>query len=91
MAEVSPALAEELGLDPFKFENGVMIYRMQARSYAKWVGFQPGDIIREINGVSIRNRREFEAAIKRAEAGDGVWRLAIERNGERIETTLRSS
>lgn len=88
VAEVSPALAEELGLDPFKFENGVMIYRIPPGSYARRVGFQPADIIREINGVSIRTRGEFEAAIRRAEAGDGVWRLAIERNGQRIETTL---
>jgi S1-C subfamily serine protease len=88
MAEVSPAFAEELGLDPFKFENGMMIYSMQPRSFARRVGFQPGDIVREINGVSIRNRREFEAALQRAESGDGAWRLAIERNGERIETTL---
>jgi serine protease Do len=88
VAEVSPALAEELGLDPFKFENGIMIYTIPSRSFARRVGFQPGDIIREINGVSIRTRGEFDAAIKRAEAGDGSWRLAIERNGERIETTL---
>ncbi|HEX5006533.1 MAG TPA: PDZ domain-containing protein, partial [Hyphomonadaceae bacterium] len=88
VAEVSPALAEELGLDPFKFENGVMIYTMQPRSFARRAGFQPGDIIREINGVAIRNRREFEAALKRAEDGANGWRLAIERNGERIETTL---
>jgi Do/DeqQ family serine protease len=87
-AEVSPALAEELGLDPFKFENGVMIYTVPSRTYARRAGFQPGDIIREINGASIRNRREFEAAVRRAESGDGVWRLAIERNGRRIETTL---
>jgi serine protease Do len=88
MAEVSPALAEELGLDPFKFENGVMIYSMPPGSYARRVGFQPGDIIREINGVAIRNRREFEAALQRAEAGGNGWRLAIERNGERTEVTL---
>lgn len=88
VAEVSPALAEELGLDPFKFGNGVMIYTTGQRTYAQRVGFQPGDIIREINGVSIKTSKEFDAAVKRAEGGDGSWRLAIERNGQRIETTL---
>lgn len=89
VAEMSPALAEELGLDPFKFESGMMIYTVPSRSYARRVGFQPGDIIKEVNGQTVKTPKDFEAAIKRSEAGDGVWRLAIERNGERIETTLQ--
>jgi S1-C subfamily serine protease len=85
---MSPALAEELGLDPFKYDSGIMIYTMSPRSYARRVGFQPGDVVKEINGTTVRTPKEFEAAVKRAESGDGTWRLAIERNGERREVTL---
>jgi S1-C subfamily serine protease len=85
---MSPALAEELGLDPFKYDSGIMIYNIARAPYARRIGFQPLDVIKEINGVAVRTPKEFEAAVKRAEAGDGQWRLAIERNGERREVTL---
>ena len=53
-------------------------------------GFQPGDIIREINGAAIRTKRDFDAALKRAETTPpATWRLATERNGQRIESELR--
>ena len=55
------------------------------------VGFQPGDIVREINGAAIRTKRDFDAALKkrRSRAALPTWRLAIERNGQRIESELR--
>ncbi len=60
------------------------------RTIARNVGFQAGDIVREINGVTIRTKRDFETAVRKAEAVPGSeWRLAIERNGQRIETSLR--
>ena len=90
VAQVSPALAEEIGLDPFKFQNGMMVYTVPARTIAASLRFQPGDIIREINGSVIRTPQDLEAAIKRAESNPaGIWRLAIDRNGERKEITLQ--
>jgi Do/DeqQ family serine protease len=90
VAQLSPALAEEIGLDPFKFKDGMLIYSAPRRTIAANVGFQPGDIIREVNGAVIRTPSDLETAINRAEKGDGVWRLAFDRNGERIERTLQS-
>jgi S1-C subfamily serine protease len=90
VAQLSPALADELGLDPFRAVDGVLVYSVPPRTIARGVGFQPGDIIREVNGASIRTSRDLEAAIKRIENGaDGVWRLAIDRNGQRREITLQ--
>jgi serine protease Do len=88
VAELSPALAEELGLDAFN--GGMLVYSVPARTIARNVGFQPGDIIREINGATIRTRADFEAALRKAGASPpAIWRLATERDGQRIETELR--
>jgi Do/DeqQ family serine protease len=90
VAQLSPALADELGLDPFQARDGVLVYSVPPRTIARGVGFQPGDVIREINGSSIRTSKDLEAAIKRIETGaEGIWRLAIDRNGQRKELTLR--
>jgi Do/DeqQ family serine protease len=90
VAELSPALADALGLDPFQAKDGMLIYSVPGRTIARNVGFQAGDIVREINGVTIRTKKDFETAVKKAEAAPGSeWRLAIERNGQRIETSLR--
>jgi C-terminal processing protease CtpA/Prc len=68
----------------------VLVHSVLARTIARNDGFQPGDIIREINGVSIRTAKDLENAIRRIESsGEGIWRLAIDRNGERKELTLR--
>ncbi|MEQ1609794.1 MAG: Do family serine endopeptidase [Hyphomonadaceae bacterium] len=90
VAELSPALADALGLDPFQAKDGMLIHSVPGRTVARNVGFQPGDIVREINGVTIRTKKDFEAALQKAEANPrSEWRLAIERNGQRIETSLR--
>ncbi len=89
VAELSPALAEELGLDPFKFNKGMLVYSVPARSIARNVGFQPQDIIREVNGVATNTAKDLEKAISQTEKNpQAQWRLAIERNGQRIETSL---
>lgn len=88
VAELSPALAEEVGLDAYN--GGMLVYSVPPRTIASNVGFQPGDIIREINGVTIRTKKDFESALQKAEASPpATWRLATERNGKRIESELR--
>jgi serine protease Do len=91
VAELSPALAEELGLDPFRFESGMLVYRVPRGSIASRLGLRPGDILREVNGAVIRTARDLELSIQKAQSGgaSSIWRLAIERNGERIETSVR--
>ncbi|MBI1341113.1 Do family serine endopeptidase [bacterium] len=88
VAEISPALAEELGRDGF--QTGLLVNRVVRRSIASQLGLRPGDIVREVNGAAIRTAVDLETAIERSEkAGQPIWRLAIERNGERIETSVR--
>jgi Do/DeqQ family serine protease len=91
VAALSPALAEELGLDPFRFESGMLVYRVPRGSIASRLGLRPGDIVREVNGAVIRTARDLELSIQKGQSGasPAIWRLAIERNGERIETSVR--
>lgn len=86
LAELSPALAEESGLDPFRFDSGMIVYRVPRGTMAARLGLRPNDIIQEVNGKVIRTSRDLEDAIA---AGGAVWNLAIERNGQRIETSVR--
>jgi Do/DeqQ family serine protease len=88
VAELSPALADELGLDPVKYESGMLVYAVPSYTIAQRVGFQTGDIVKEINGVSVKTRKDLDAALKKADS-EGQWRMAIERNGERIEKTIQ--
>jgi Do/DeqQ family serine protease len=89
VAELSPALAEELGLDPFKFKDGMLVYSVPPRTIAQRVGFQTGDIIREVNGVTTNTAKDLERIVSQTEQNpQAQWRFAIERNGQRIETTL---
>jgi membrane-associated protease RseP (regulator of RpoE activity) len=88
VVELSPALGEELGIDAYN--GGMWVYSVPPRTIARNVGFQPGDIVREINGKTIRTKADFDSALKIAEANPpATWRLATERNGQRIESELR--
>ncbi|MDZ4760681.1 MAG: Do family serine endopeptidase [Alphaproteobacteria bacterium] len=91
LAELSPALAEEIGLDPFRYESGMLVYRVPRGSIASRLGLRQGDIVKEVNGAPIRTARDLDGVLSRAQTSDAqaVWRLAIERNGERIETSVR--
>jgi Do/DeqQ family serine protease len=83
VANLSPALAEELGVDPFS--RGVMVIRV-AGGPAAAVGLRPGDIIRAVNGRQIQATRDLVAAAGRPA---GAWQVTIERGGRQITATFR--
>lgn len=83
VANLSPALAEELGVDAFS--QGVMVIRV-AGGPAAAVGLQPGDIIRAVNGQQISSARDLAAIAGRPAGG---WQVTIERGGRQITATFR--
>jgi Do/DeqQ family serine protease len=85
VATLSPAVADELGLDPFS--SGVMITRVSGRSYAAAAGFQQGDIVREINGRKVQTVSDLQEALA-AGRGRG-WRITIDRGGQPITGEFR--
>jgi len=80
VAELSPALAEELGGDPFA--KGLLVTRIMRGGYARRF-LRPGDIIVGVNGEPVETLGDFEDALELSERRG--WSAAIERNGRRIE------
>jgi len=79
VVNASPATAYQYGFDPFSGQ-GVMVTHLDG-GYAQTIGLQPGDFIREINGVKINRTKDLVAATQ----GSGhVWSLSIERAGRTI-------
>ncbi len=86
VAELSPALAESLGRDPF--DKGVLVNRIARRSPAYQFGIRPGDMIIEVNGDAIETLKELETILAKP-SKSGVWQVAIDRNGRRVSSTVR--
>ena len=78
VAALSPATAEAAGLNPFT--SGVFIQQLDRRGIAARLGFQPGDIIHDVNGARVRTSADLARAMNA-----GPWKIALERNGQPIE------
>ena len=85
VVNLSPAVAEEVGLDPFGGQ-GVLVLKTDSGA-AQQAGFRPGDIIRAINGKSIRTTGDLSGAVG---APLRVWQVTIERNGQEVTATFRA-
>ncbi len=85
VVNLSPAVAEEVGLDPFG-HGGVLVLRLENGAAAQ-VGLRPGDIIRAVNGRDIRSVRDLSGVTA---VPASVWQLTIERNGQQVTATVRA-
>jgi Do/DeqQ family serine protease len=85
VVNLSPAVAEEVGLDPFG-KSGVIVTKTAA-GVAQQVGVQPGDIIRAVNGRDIKSVADLTSAVV---AATPVWQVTIERNGHQFTGTFRT-
>jgi Do/DeqQ family serine protease len=86
VANLSPAVADEMGLDPFAAGHGVLITKIAA-GYAGSVGLQPGDLIVQVNGHAPASVADLKALLT-APAGSG-WTLVIQRGGQTITAQFR--
>jgi Do/DeqQ family serine protease len=77
VVNLSPAVADQLGLDPFS--TGVLVVNA-GQGIAVQAGFQPGDIIRGVNGAPVGSVAELVAAL---DSGQG-WRIVIQRGQQQI-------
>jgi len=75
---LSPAAAVDLQMD--LLARGVVIASVDPRGYAAAQGFQAGDIIRGVNGVTINRVGDLTRAV----TGVAHWDITIERDGRRL-------
>jgi Do/DeqQ family serine protease len=84
VANLSPALAEELRIDA-KAE-GVAVIDVPDGSVAARYGFRRGDVIVSVNEQPIAKTRDLEQA---AGGSSRTWNVTIQRGGQRISAEFR--
>jgi Do/DeqQ family serine protease len=84
IAQLSPRLAQKLGLDADI--KGVTVIDIDRNSPAAGFGLQPRDIVREVNGEEIDTAEKLKQV---AEAPSRWWRFTVERDGQLLRQTLR--
>ena len=83
VANLSPALADELQLDPQA--EGVVITGTADGSMAQNFGFRKGDIVLAVNGQKIAKSADLDRATN---GGGRTWRVTIVRGGQQISVTF---
>lgn len=83
VANISPAVADELRLDPSV--EGVVVTDLADDGTAANVGFQKGDIIVAVNNKKIAKTSDLQRV-----SGESVrlWRITLVRQGQQINVTL---
>ncbi|MFQ5763924.1 MAG: Do family serine endopeptidase [Rhodospirillales bacterium] len=83
VANMSPALGDELGFDPFA--TGVIVIQLKRGSAANRLGFRVGDLVRSVNGVEVSSVSRLRALVsERSER----WHIGIERNGKLLQLVI---
>ncbi|MBX3568306.1 MAG: DegQ family serine endoprotease [Rhizobiaceae bacterium] len=84
VAELSPRLAQRLGMRTDT--TGVTMVEIDRDSPAASVGFQPRDIVREVNGQAVTSAAQLAEI---AASNTRWWRFTVERNGQLIRQMMR--
>ena len=79
---LSPATATELQIDVLS--KGVAIVSVNSSGIAANYGFQPGDIVRDVNGTSINRVGELLRVLNNT----NHWDLVVERDGRRLTLSV---
>ncbi len=85
VVNLSPAVADELGLDTFT-RPGVLVIKVGA-GFAMNAGLRPGDLVRAVNGQRIDSVRVLIGVVG---SGARTWRVTIERNGQEVTAVFQS-
>ena len=79
VGNLSPALAEELRLDPSA--EGVVVLELGKGSIAQRLGFQKGDVVIAINEKRVATSKELERATRDPSR---MWQVTILRGGRQV-------
>jgi Do/DeqQ family serine protease len=83
VANISPALADELKLD--SSVEGVVVIDLADNAPAAGVGFRKGDIVLEVNGQKIARTGDLEKVTREASR---LWRITVIRGGQQLSVVL---
>ncbi len=83
VANLSPAVADELRLDPNA--EGVAVIDIADGSLAQNLGFQRGDVIMQVNNEKIDKTRDLDRVARAQNRG---WRITVMRGGQQISLQL---
>ena len=78
---LSPAVATDLQIG--LMERGVVVVSVSDGSIAAGQGFQPGDIIKSVNGTAIGSVGQLQGAL-----GGAHWDMVIDRGGQRMTLSV---
>ena len=82
VANLSPALAEEIGLERW---SGVIVVHVVRRGVARRLGFRPGDIIRSIEGERVQS---VDHLVELVRGPRDRWRIVLERGGRSLSVEV---
>ncbi|MFM2045371.1 MAG: hypothetical protein RLY86_3947 [Pseudomonadota bacterium] len=85
VANLNPALVEELRLDAGAAATGVVVTRVEPRSVAAGLGVQPGDLVLRVNEAEITRVADLRRALQ---SRPKAWTVSIRRNGQVLTTTI---
>jgi Do/DeqQ family serine protease len=85
VVNLSPALAEELGVDVFA-AKGVMVTKI-GRGFAMNAGLRPGDLIKRVNGRDVASVADLRGVLA---AQGGQWQVTIVRAGQEVTGNFRT-
>ncbi len=80
---LSPAVALELQMNDSA--KGVVIVSTQSGTPSAGYGFQAGDIIRSVNGITINRVGDLTRAL---EGANGQWNMVVDRDGRQMRLSV---
>ena len=86
LVNMSPALGEELGVDPYM--QGVMVLSVARGSAASYNRFRPGDLVLDVNDKDIFSARQAETTLSDQEEAE-EWSVSIDRGGRIYDVPIR--
>ncbi|HEY9889977.1 MAG TPA: PDZ domain-containing protein, partial [Candidatus Obscuribacterales bacterium] len=93
MRSLTPAVREVINAEAprdrqITAETGVIILGVQPDSPAARAGLRAGDVIVTLGGQAVQDAEAVQSVVQATEIGDPLT-LMIDRQGERLEITLR--